>query len=65
MSVLRKCTCCGWIGHESQIKGKDFYMDYGDVYLRYCPRCGMPDECYDLFEKVESGKSNTKKKLDS
>lgn len=52
---MYKCKCCGWVGKDEEIPGKDFREDYGDVYLQYCPNCKQVD--WDngwLFEEVET-----------
>ena len=50
-----RCRECGWAGTGEEIPGRDYREDYGDVYLLYCPKCGMVD--WDpgwLFEEVAS-----------
>ena len=54
--IERKCRNCGWEGLESEIPGKDFREDYGDVYMQYCPKCGCIDWDCDLFEEVQDGR---------
>lgn len=52
--MMYKCKCCGWVGKDEEIPGKDFHEDYGDVYLQYCPRCKQVDwDPGELFEEVE------------